>query len=395
MTVRTLATILALLPVALGLWAYVGYPGLLWLLTRVGGRKVVRSDPAVWPTVSFSLPAHNEERNIRATLEALLALDYPRDRVQIVVGSDASTDGTDAIVQQYVDHGVELVRLDLRGGKTAVENGLVPYLKGDLVVNTDATIRILPGSLKPLARAFQDPTVGVASGRDVSVGDEARAPNRAESGYVGYEMWVRSLETLHGGIVGASGCYYAIRRELHQSMFPTHLSRDFASAMIAHEHGYRAVSVDEAVCLVPRATSLRAEYRRKIRTMARGLETLWFKRHLLNPVRHGDFAVMLFSHKLCRWLVHLFLPSALVATFILAARHEEAALFTALVAVAFWIGITALRWPQGVPMPRVMQVGGYLFAANLAGFQAWIQALTGDQNPIWEPTRRPEAPETR
>lgn len=389
MTVREFALCLALLPVAIGLWAYVGYPLVLWLLTRLRARPVIRTDPPAWPTVSFSLPAHNEERNIRATLDALLAIDYPRDRVQIVVGSDASTDRTDEIVREYADRGVELVRLDLRAGKTAVENGLVPYLTGDLVVNTDATIRILPGSLKPLVRAFQDPSVGVASGRDVSVGDEAREANRAESGYVGYEMWVRSLETLFGGIVGASGCYYAIRRGLHESMFPTHLSRDFASALISHEQGYRAVSVDEAICLVPRATSLHAEYRRKIRTMARGLETLWFKRHLLNPFRHGDFALMLFSHKLCRWLVHLLLPMALVAVGILGARHLAAQLVTALAAAGIAVGVVALRWPAGRPMPRLVQVGGYLFAANLAGFQAWIQALTGDQNPIWEPTRRP------
>ena len=389
MTTRDLAIVLALLPAVLALWAYVGYPLLLWLLTRAGGRRVIRTDPSEWPTVSFSLPARNEEKNIRATLEALLALDYPRDRIQVVVGSDASSDGTDDIVLEYADRGVELVRLDLRAGKTAVENSLVPYLKGDLVVNTDATIRILPDALKPLVRAFGDPTVGVASGRDVSVGDEAREANRAESGYVGYEMWVRSLETRKGGIVGASGCFYAIRSDLHQSMFPTHLSRDFASAMIAHEHGYRAVSVDEAVCLVPRATSLRAEYRRKIRTMARGLETLWFKRALLNPFRHGDFALMLFSHKFCRWVVHLLLPAALVAVVVLSARHGEALLVTLVVALGTWLGITALRWPDGRPMPRLVQWGGYLFAVNLAGFQAWIQALTGDQNPIWEPTRRP------
>ena len=389
MTTRNFALLLAFLPIGFALWAYVGYPLLLWLLTRLRARPVIRTDPPEWPTVSFSLPAHNEERNIRATLDALLAIDYPHDRIQIVVGSDASTDRTDEIVGEYADRGVELVRLDLRAGKTAVENGLVPYLKGDLVVNTDATIRILPGSLKPLVRAFQDPSVGVASGRDVSVGDEAREANRAESGYVGFEMWVRSLETARGGIVGASGCYYAIRRALHESMFPTHLSRDFASAMISYEHGYRAVSVDEAVCLVPRATSLHAEYRRKIRTMARGLETLWFKRHLLNPFRHGDFALKLFSHKLCRWLVHLLLPMALVAVAILGARHVAAQFVTALVVVGIVVGVAALRWPGGRPMPRLVQLGGYLFAANLAGFQAWIQALTGDQNPIWEPTRRP------
>lgn len=389
MTIRELAVLLALLPFALALWAYVGYPVMLWLLTRVGGRRVVRTDPAEWPLVSISLPVHNEERSIRATLEALLALDYPHDRLQIVVGSDASTDRTDEIIGEFADRGVELVRLALRAGKTAVENGLVPYLKGDLVINTDATIRILPGSLKPLVRAFGDPEVGVASGRDVSVGDEALEANRAESGYVGYEMWVRSLETRKGGIVGASGCFYAIRRTLHLSMFPTNLSRDFASAMIAHEHGFVAVSVDEAVCLVPRATSLRSEYHRKIRTMARGLETLWFKRRLLNPVRHGDFALMLLSHKLCRWLVHLVLPAALVALAILGVRYPMASVATLLACLGIVLGFAALRWPAAQGMPRPVQLIGYVFVANLAGFQAWIQALTGDQNPIWEPTRRP------
>ena len=160
MTTRDLAILLALLPAVLALWAYVGYPLLLWLLTLAGGRRVIRTDPAEWPTVSFSLPARNEEKNIRATLDALLAIDYPRDRIQVVVGSDASTDRTEAIVLEYADRGVELVRLDLRAGKTAVENSLVPYLRGDLVVNTDATIRILPGALKPLVRAFQ----GLATG---------------------------------------------------------------------------------------------------------------------------------------------------------------------------------------------------------------------------------------
>jgi hypothetical protein len=123
--------------------------------------------------------------------------------------------------------------------------------------------------------------------------------------------------------------------------------------------------------------------------MARGLETLWFKRHLLNPFRHGDFALMLFSHKLCRWLVHLLLPVGLVAVGLLGARHLTAQVVTALVLVGIGVGVAALRWPADRAMPRVVQVVGYLFAANLAGFQAWIQALTGDQNPIWEPTRRP------
>src|SRR5437868_1711472 len=168
-----------------------------------------------------------------------------------------------------------------------------------------------PNALKALVRPFADPTIGVASGRDVSIGTAARESSRGESQYVGYEMWLRALETRLGSIVGASGCFYGIRARIYESSFPEELSRDFASALMARAHGLRAVSVDEAICYVPRASALRSEFRRKVRTMARGLETLWRWRRMLNPVRYGSFAIMLLSHKLCRWLVYFFIPFSL------------------------------------------------------------------------------------
>jgi hypothetical protein len=123
-------------------------------------------------------------------------------------------------------------------------------------------------------------------------------------------MGIRALETRLGGISGASGCFYAIRRDLVDTTFPEELSRDFASPLRARQLGYRTVSVDEALCTVPRARSLQAEYKRKIRTMLRGLNTLWFLRSLLNPLRYGRFAWMLASHKFARWLGFLALPLA-------------------------------------------------------------------------------------
>ncbi len=217
----------------------------------------------------------------------------------------------------YAGSGVELLRSSNCGGKTAAENAAATHVQGEIVVNTDATIRILPGALRELIAVFQDPSVGVASGRDVSTGGLRSAGNQGESGYVGYEMWIRSLETRIGTIIGASGCFFAIRRELYDGAFPEALSRDFASCLIAHERGYRSVSVNSARALVPRATSLRTEYRRKVRTMARA-GTLHYKRHLLNPLRHGGFSLMLFSHKLCRWLFQLTLPLMAVGLVLLA-----------------------------------------------------------------------------
>lgn len=379
---------LVALPVALGAYVYLGYPLVLRLLAARSPRDLPAGDPDPWPSLSISLPAYNEEASIRKTLEGLLALDYPADRRQILVVSDASTDGTDRIVREFADRGVELLRLPERGGKTAAENAAVPHLRGEIIVNTDATIRIPPGSLKPLVRPFQDPRVGCASGRDVSVADVEADANPGESGYVGHEMWLRSLETRAGSIIGASGCYYAIRAELHRKPLPAHLSRDFAAALVTREAGLRAVSVDEAICYVPRTPSLRRELRRKVRTMARGMMTLLYKRHLLNPRRHGRFAFMLWSHKLARWLLPPAFGLALLGLAILAPRSGWAAAALALATLGLAAGLAALRWPEGRRTPRLLAVCGYLVGANLAALQAWAKALAGRGEAVWEPTRR-------
>jgi cellulose synthase/poly-beta-1,6-N-acetylglucosamine synthase-like glycosyltransferase len=370
MELTNLAWGLVLLPAALYGYAYLGYPALLWVAGRVRNRSYPTADPAEWPQITVVVPAYNEEKLIGRTIESLLALDYPAHLRHVLVVSDASTDRTDEIVWQYASHGVQLLRQEVRGGKDAGELAALPHLRGELVVNTDATIRILPDALKPLIRAFQDPGIGLASGRDVSVGSVEAEANRGESGYVGYEMWVRSLETRVFSIVGASGCFYAIRRELHGSQIPAGYSRDFASALVAREHGYRSVSVDPAVCLVPRTASLQREYRRKIRTMARGLRTLWLKRRLLNPLRYGSFAWMLWSHKLVRWLVFPAVPLALLALLwlsrdSLAARGLLLAWLAGILAGGF-----AMRAPEGRRLPRLITLCGFVLASHVAGFLA-------------------------
>ena len=377
------------LPVVLFAYGYFVYPALLWLGARARPPYAKPGDPTEWPRISIALPAYNEERSIRRAIESLLATDYPADRRQILIVSDASTDGTDDIVREYAGRGVELLRMPKRSGKTAAENAATRHLTGEIIVNTDATIRILPGSIKPLIRVFQDPRVGVASGRDMSVGDITTEANQGESGYVGYEMWVRALETRCGGIVGASGCFYAIRYHLQTTLFPEALSRDFASALISQEHGLSAVSVDEAVCLVPRAISLDSEFRRKIRTMARGLETLWYKRYLMNPARYGGFALRLISHKLSRWLVFLVLPGSLLGLVILAAEFRAALVLLLIALGGCLIGAYVMRISERRRVARGFAVLGFAFAACLAGMIAWSKALRGERNPIWEPTRRP------
>ena len=126
------------------LYTYFGYPGLLWVWARVRGQPLLPAADGELPPISICIPAYNEETQIRDLLESLLALDYPRDRLQVLVVSDASTDRTDEIVREYADRGVQLHRMPERGGKTKIESAAAKHLTGDIIVNTDASIWILP-----------------------------------------------------------------------------------------------------------------------------------------------------------------------------------------------------------------------------------------------------------
>jgi len=375
------------LSAALIVYAYAGYPLLLALLARLRPRPAAPPPPAHWPAVTVCVPVYNEAHQVGALLENLLALEYPRDRLQILVISDASSDGTDEIVHGFAGRGVELVRQPRRSGKTAAEQLAGPRIRGDIVVNTDASIRLHPAAVRHLVARLEDRSVGVASGRDVSVARSDSDANRGESGYVGYEMGIRALETRVSGIVGASGCLYAIRTPLHRTPLPEHLSRDFASALLARRAGYRAVSVDEAICYVPRAPSLQREYRRKVRTIARGMETLYYLRALLNPMRYGAFAWMLLSHKACRWAAPWAALAGLVGIALLAPAHLWARALLALSCAGIVVGLTGWLLPVR-HLPRALSIPAFLLAGNVAALHALKRALHGERAALWEPTRR-------
>lgn len=406
------------------LYAYFGYPLLLWAHRSVrkrqpAVRKPLAGDSATagapspsqqdWPRISITLPAYNAQATLRPVLEGLTRVDYPRDRRQILVVSDGSTDGTDDLVREFAPQGVELLRIEGRLGKTEIENRAMDALTGDIIINTDASVTVDAAAIKHLVAALGDPAIGVASGRDISVASVGATGHGGEAAYVGYEMWIRELETDVDAIVGSSGCLYAIRAPLHRRKLPGHLSRDFSSALWAKLNGVRAVTVNDAICYVPRAASMRIEYRRKIRTMSRGIQTLFHHGTLLNPLRYGLFAWLLWSHKLIRWLVPWCLALgavAVVALFALtwisggaadarvlgrvpvsALRPWSAASLLALLA---GLGLAAVGWwwPRNGRPPRLASMAAFFVSGTVAGIIAWTRALGDRRAPVWEPTPR-------
>lgn len=385
----SIAVALALAPVVIAGYAYVGYPLALWVVAAIRPKRPATVTGTHWPSVTITVPVYNAIASIRETLERILAVDYPKDLLQVLVISDASTDGTDDAVRLFAGRGVELLRLPKRIGKTAAENAALSVARGEIIVNVDATILVPAGSLKPLVRAFDDPSVGVASGRDVSVGDTRHAGTSAESSYTGYEMWLRDLETRVGSIVGASGCFYGIRRSVHSNGLPLDLSWDFASPLVAREQGFRSVSVPDALCIVPRTAAIRTEIKRKVRTMARGLSTLFYKRSLMNPFRYGGFALMLISHKLMRWLPYLLAPVAIVALAFLSGESVVARVTLAVVVTGLIVGAVGIRSRSKPSKP--LALAGFLVAVFSAGLLAWWEVVRRTPMATWEPTPRKAA----
>ena len=379
-------------PLVLGGFAFVVYPALIWVWSRFRPAYVLPPAPATddeWPEISILIVAYNEVRRLGKTLDHALDTDYPPHKLNVLVVSDCSSDGTDELVLQHGDPRVRLFRMPMRSGKPAGENAAGPHLRGDIVVSIDASILIPRDSLKPLVRALLDPSVGLASGRDISIGDEAREGNKAESDYVGMEMTLRSWETRVHSIVGASGCFYANRRHLQMVQLPPELARDFAAASVARMNGYRAVSVDEATCLVPRTPTLKAELRRKSRTMGRGLDTLMYLRATLNPFKYGGYAFMMASHKLVRWILFPSLLGWLIGPFLLLERAPYALVLTAGMVLGLITARLVVTWPDGKRLPRLIAFPGYIFVSIVAGWRAWLHLLRNEKAAMWEPTQRP------
>lgn len=367
--------------IALVIYAYVGYPLVLWVLTRIRSRDARKG--STYPSVSIIVAARNEADKIRRKIEHSLALDYPPGRLEILVASDASDDGTDDIVDEYAGRGVRLVRAPQRKGKEHAQGLALAVATGDIIVMTDAATILEPDALRRLAENFADPSIGAVSSEDFLV-DAAGHPT-AEGVYVKYEMWVRRLESRFHSIVGLSGSCFAIRRELCAYWPPT-LASDFLSALHAARAGYRAIADPSARGRFVAVVSTQAEMRRKVRTFLRGITVLMANLDLLNPLRYGRFAFQLASHKLLRFLAPILLVAALMASGLAGDTllYGAFALQATFYLLAWASGI--FPWLQRQPLIRVAH---FFTMVQVAMLLAWMKYAMGQQQVTWEPSRRP------
>jgi cellulose synthase/poly-beta-1,6-N-acetylglucosamine synthase-like glycosyltransferase len=373
--------ILFWLSTCLVVYAYFGYPSVLWALTKFRSRSTLKGE--IFPRVSIIIAARNEADKIRQKLEHTLALDYPEERVDILVASDASDDGTDEIVKEYAGRRVSLVRAPQHKGKEHVQALAVAVAQGNILVFTDAATILDRDALWRLMANFADPTVGAVSTEDVIV--DALGNPTAEGLYVRYEMWVRRLEGRFHSLVGLSGSCFAIRKELCSDWSPV-LASDFMGALNAARKGYRSIPDPSALGRFVALISTKAEMRRKIRTFLRGITVLMGNLDLLNPLRYGRFAFQLASHKLLRFVVPFLLLTILITSALLRREPPYGTIFWA--QVVFY----GLACAGGIVSPlqrsRLVRTAYFFMMVQWAMLRAWGKYAMGQQQVTWEPSRR-------
>jgi len=364
------------------LYAYLGYPLSLILIRFIRQKTVARAP--FEPSVSLIITACNEERRIGDKLENTIALDYPREKLQVMVASDGSTDKTARIAESYASHGVELLDFRERRGKESAQKDAVLHATGDIIVFSDVATRIAPDGLREIVSNFADPTVGCVSSVDRIVGPDGKPCG--EGFYVRYEMWLRHLESQANSLVGLSGSFFAARREVCRD-FSGEMQSDFRTVLNSMRLGLRGVSDPGAIGSYQDLSDSKREFDRKVRTVLRGLTVFFRNLEFLDPFRYGLFSYQYFCHKLLRWLVPLFLFSALAANAVLSVTSFGWSLLL-LLHLAFY-GIAVGTWLSGTPPSRTaLKVPLYFVMANTAILVAWWRFIRGKRMIMWAPTER-------
>jgi cellulose synthase/poly-beta-1,6-N-acetylglucosamine synthase-like glycosyltransferase len=383
-TEAVIAQVVFLAAMAMIAFTYAGYPALMLMLSLILRRPVRRDD--ITPRVSVIIAAYNEERDIEVKLQNTLALDYPRDRMEIIVASDCSTDQTDDIVRGFEAQGVILRQQPERFGKTVAQNRAVKVSSGEILVFSDATTLYERDAIRKIVRSFADPEVGCVAGQLIYADASSSAVGQGCRSYWGYEKFLKRCESRVGSLIGVSGCLYAVRRICHARL-ANDMIDDFAIAAEIHLQGLRTVYEPEAIAVEDANRRSRDEFRMRVRVIKQTLSALHRYRHTLNPFRHKMFAFQMIAHKAMRYAVPFLLITAFIASgwgsgsvvWLRFAFIGQLALYGAAIA-----GLVRERRKLKL---RFLAIPYYFALANAASVVAFLKALRGEAYVTWEPIR--------
>ncbi len=365
-------------------YVYAGYPLVVLLVSIVFPKKIAKSE--FFPKVTILITAYNEEKDIRAKLENTLLINYPKEKLEILVASDGSTDNTDEIVREFSENGIKLFRQEGRMGKTFTQNKAVEQSSGEIILFSDATTMYEKDVLRVMLPNFADQSIGCVAGRLIYIDKSRSSVGKGAKSYWNYETFLKTAESRACSLIGASGCLYAVRKNVYQPMYAEACS-DFLICTVVYRQGLRSVFEPDAVCTEETNRHTGNEMRMRVRVISQTFTDLWRNRSMMNPFKTGFFAVELISHKILRYAVPVFLIFVLLSSAVLAVSSN-----TFILIFALQIGFYLTAFIGWILDRREKSVGIlafplYFVLANLASPVAFYKFLRGERFARWEPIR--------
>lgn len=365
-------------------YTYAGYPVLVYIVSLLLPKPIKKGE--FEPAVTVLITAYNEEDSIAAKLENTLQIDYPAEKLEILVASDGSTDETDKIVRGFEAKGVRLFRQEGRKGKTHTQNGAVEVANGEIVLFSDATTEYQPDVIKRLMPLFADSSIGCATGKLVYVDPTNSDVGKGAQSYWNYETFLKRSESTACSLIGASGCLYAVRKSAYIPMYPEACS-DFLICTVLYKQGLRSIFVPEAVCFEETNSRSANELRMRVRVIAQTFTDLWRNKRMMNPFVSGFYAVQLVSHKLFRYMVPLFLILMLVSSSLLSLSSTFFGIMLLLQVFFYALGLVAWRLEKSEIKSGPLSVILYFLIANYASAAGFYKFIIGESYSSWEPIR--------
>lgn len=369
------------------LYTYCLYPLILVALTRIQKSRRTGRDSSELPTVSILVSVYNEAMILQDKLLNLHSINYPKEKIEFLLGSDGSTDETNQILCGAESPHLRPVIFPERRGKAAVLNDLISRARGEIVVFSDGNTIFTAETVGKLLKNFSDSSVGAVCGELILQSEKKSIGGVGESAYWTYENFLKRLESDFRTIVGATGGVYAIRRKLYRPL-PTSktIMDDFLIPLEILKAGFSVKYEPEAIAHEHSSDTVHGEFRRKVRIGAANFHGISEFYELLHP-RHGFIAFALWSHKIIRWLVPFLLIVLLLSTALLAMESElYKTIFSVelgLIALAI-IGFVSDRFGLRI---GVLGLPYYFMAMNVALFIGFFKFLFGSQKPTWDVVR--------
>jgi cellulose synthase/poly-beta-1,6-N-acetylglucosamine synthase-like glycosyltransferase len=368
-------------------YTYFGYPLIISLWAAFKGSDEGGSIPAGTeterPRVSLIIPAYNEEMVIARKIQNSLELDYPSDRLEIVVVSDGSNDATERVAREAAGDRIRLVFMENHQGKTACLNAVLPGLTSQIVVFTDANAYFLRDALTRLVTHFRDPHVGCVMGELQYRSGGSLNAALGEGLYWRYENFIKERESKLGSTIVGNGAIYALRRSLCVSL-PLQVEADVANPLLALRAGYRVIFDRGARCWERAAGTVREEFGRKTRIITNQLATYGYGLRQLSPLPAGAL-FQIFSHKILRWLVPFFLAGVLLASVAESSGSVLWRLSLGLQGVFYSMAMAG--WVlelSGRPVSKLLFVPYYFCAVNTASLKGMLDFALGRRHVVWE-----------